>query len=120
MFWLYSKKEVKLLLNATLLLFAAFALVLGQGWQVIHEQEQLTANSVSVYVGVEENEVNTLLAQLDEREKVLDAREVALNTAQNSGDKKVLLLITLMGGGLLGLILMNFYLDSKRRRSLIS
>jgi len=121
MFWLYSKNETKLLLSTTLLLFAAFALLLGQSWGVSIEQDSnLTANTVGVYAGVEDNGVNTLVAQLDEREKVLDTRELALRTVQGTGDRKVLLLITLMGGGLLGLILMNFYLDSKRRRSLVS
>jgi len=121
MFWLYTKKEFKLLLNTTLLLFATFALLLGQSWsKALEHESELTANTVGVYAGVEENEVNTLVAQLDEREKVLNARELALNISQNSSDKKVLILITLVGGGLLGLILMNFYLDAKRRMSLAS
>ncbi|HCC04849.1 TPA: hypothetical protein DEP58_00910 [Patescibacteria group bacterium] len=121
MFWLYSKREIKLLLNTTLVLFSAFALLLGQSWSIALQQDSdLTANTVGVYAGVEENGVNTLVAQLDEREKMLDARELALTTSQGSGDRKVLLLITLMGSGLLGLILMNFYLDSKRRKSLVS
>ena len=120
MFWLYSKKEIKLLLNTTLLLFVAFALLLGQSWNnALQEDSELTANTVGVFAGVEENGVNTLAVQLDEREKVLNARELALATSQSTGNKKVLLLITLMGCGLLGLILMNFYLDSKRRRSLV-
>lgn len=119
MFWLYSKKEGKLLLNATLLLFASFALLLGQNWQALEERDaQLTANTVGIYAGVPENEVNTLLAQLDEREKVLEIREEAILQTENTSDRKTFILMLVVGSGLLGLILLNFYLDSKRRNSL--
>jgi hypothetical protein len=36
----------------------------------------------------------------------------------NTTDETTLLLVTIVGAGLLGLILLNFYLDSRRRVSL--
>ena len=76
------------------------------------------ANSVGVFAGVEENEVNALATQLDARERALNAREEALLTAQSSTtDELTLLLLTLSGFGMFGLILLNFYLDGRRRMS---
>lgn len=119
MFWLYTNKELKLLLNMTLVLFAVFALMLGQSLKVLHTQElALSANTVGVFAGVQENEVNTIVAQLDARESELDAREAMLLRTQYSSDRRVLLFMFLIGGGLLGLILVNFFLDSRRRMSL--
>lgn len=116
---MYSKKETKLLLNTTLVLFAAFAIVLGQSWKLMQTTNtELTANSVGVFAGVPENEINGLVAQLDEREKALAVREATLVSTQSTPDSKVLMLVLAMGTGLLGLILLNFFLDSKRRNSL--
>jgi hypothetical protein len=119
MFWKYTRSETKLLLNATLLLVATFALFIGQSWKVVLEQERnLTANTVGVYAGVEANGVNTRVASLDKREKELDARELALVEANLKTTKNTLLGVMVLGAGLFGLILLNFYLDSKRRTSL--
>lgn len=118
MFWRHSKSETKSLLSATLILFSAYAFLIGQSWKnVITEELQITANSVSVYAGVEENEINTLVAQLHEREKTLEARENAIASRSVVADNTTLLLVTIIGGSLLGLILLNFYLDSRRRTS---
>jgi hypothetical protein len=118
MFWKYSKKESKSLLVATLLLFSAYALVLGVAWNnVVFEEFSLTANSVGVFAGVQKNEVNSLVAQLDAREQSIEAREQALLDNRRGFDDRTLLFITLAGFGLLGLILLNFYLDTKRRRN---
>lgn len=121
MFWQYSRKEVKLLLVATLMMFSGYALVVGYGWQAATEQSvDLAANTVGVFAGVQQNEVNSIASQLDAREKELDAREAVLNNAPAYVvDKTTLLLVTMVGIGLLGLILLNFYLDSKRRDSLV-
>lgn len=118
MFWRHSKNETKALLTATLFLFSAYTLLLAQSWNsVIVEELQLDANSVGVYAGVEENEVNLLMAQLDEREKTIEAREYAISQQGLIEDETLLLMMSIMGASLLGLILLNFYLDSKKRVS---
>ena len=119
MFWKHSKNESKSLLVATLLLFSAYAVFISSAWHNFSTQElAITANSVGVYAGVESNEVNTLLAQLDERERVLEARENAILNTATPFNNSTLLFMTLLGFGLFGLILTNFYLDSKRRLNL--
>lgn len=119
MFWEYSRKESKVLLIITLLLFTTGALLLTQYWRTATDHQTLTANSVGVYAGVEANELNTLATQLNEKEESLIAREQALVRAQRgTSDEWTLYIVALVGASLLGLILMNFYLDSKRRRSL--
>lgn len=119
MFWEYSKKETKILLNATLLTFAAGALFLGQSYKETVQEERLVANSVGIYAQVQKNEVNTLVAQLDEKERELAQREQALIQRERlDNEKQILLIVALVGGSLLGLILLNFYLDAKRRRFL--
>lgn len=118
MFWRHSKSDIKSLLTATLLLFSAYAFLIGQSWKnVLTEELYLTANSVGVYAGVEENEINTLVAELHEREKAIEARENAVISRVVVTDDTTLLFVTIMGAGLLGLILLNFYLDSRRRIS---
>jgi hypothetical protein len=116
MFWRYSLKDTKLLLNLTLLLFSAFAVFLGRSWNIVSETESnVIANSVGVYASIEENEVNGLLAQLNEKEKELNEREIAIVEKENRNEKETLLWISLIGFGLFGLILLNFYLDFKKR-----
>ncbi len=118
MFWKYTIKDTKVMLNATLLLFSVFAFFVGYGWKHAFETGQMiTANTVGVYAGVEKNEVNTLMAQLEKKEKELDAKEMALVQRQNDYDKYTLGLISLVGFSLFGLILLNFYLDYKKRLS---
>jgi hypothetical protein len=116
MFWKHSKKDTKLLLNATLLLFAAYAFSYGHAWKE-GNIEMLPANTVGVFAGVERNEVNTIVANLDAREKDIVAREQALVYAQASDTRMFIVTVT-MGAGLLGLILFNFYLDFHRRKNI--
>jgi len=79
----------------------------------------LPAQSIGVYAGVEQNEYNTLAAELSARERELAAQEAVLRGgAPQQVDSATLLAIVCVGAGLLGLILLNFFLDSKRRRSL--
>jgi len=121
MFWAHSTRELKALLVATLMLFSAFALVAGGSLHnVALKYYEQTANTVGVFAGVKENELNTYVAELDERERVLVAREEALLASQSSSANSdiTLLLLTLSGFGMFGLILLNFYLDSRRRISL--
>ncbi len=107
---------MKVLLVATLLLFSGYGLLLANSWrEVALTTGMQTASTVGVYVGVPENQVNTYMAQLNEREAELLLREQALASASGT-DRMTLLLITLIGSGLLGLILLNFYLDMQRRR----
>ncbi len=118
MMWRYSRRDTKVLLLATLLVFSGYALLLGQSWRthLRTHSYQVTANTVGVVAGVPENEINTYVAALDERARVLDAREE--NIVRTSNNNNSLLLVTLGGLGLFGLILLNFYLDHKRRMSL--
>lgn len=119
MFWERSRKEMKMLLVATLLLFSAFALVITNSWVALYtENSSLPANSVGIYASVQENGVNTLAAQLDAKERELNAREQAIIQLETKNDTIPLLLVSLTGLGLFGLILLNFYLDSKRRLSI--
>jgi hypothetical protein len=120
MFWKYSRSETKQLLNATLIVFASFAIFVGHSWNISLEQERgLTANTVGVMAGVEDNGINTLAVKLDDRERELDARELALTNSNGSSDRKLLLGVMVLGASLFGLIMLNFYLDSKRRMSLV-
>lgn len=112
MLWRYSRRDTKVLLLATLLVFGGYALLLAQSWRSsVGHEVPITANTVGVFAGVEENGINTLAQNLDARERSLDAREAALR----GGDAKTLSAVTVMGGVLLALILLNFYLDNKRR-----
>jgi hypothetical protein len=120
MLWRYSRKDTKVLLLATLLLFSGYALLLAQDWQqALVTRPVLTASTVGVVASVNENDVNRYTAALDARARELDAREAAL-TGNNSvsTDTTTLLTVSVIGIGLLGLILLNFYLDHKRRLSL--
>jgi hypothetical protein len=118
MLWQYSRKDTKVLLLATLLVFTGYGLLLARDWQTArYHDAMLTAQTVGVFVGVPENPVNSYMTQLDERARELDAREMALADASGA-NTQTLTLITLIGIGLLGLILLNFYLDGKRRLSL--
>lgn len=116
MLWRYTRRDTKMLLFAVLCLFSAYGFLIGQGWHGRMGATTLTANTIGVYAGVAPNEANTLLAQLTEKEHALEVREAMLAERTASGnDDTTLLLVTLVGLGLLGLILLNFYLDSKRR-----
>jgi uncharacterized iron-regulated membrane protein len=121
MMWQYTRRETKLLLLATLLVFSGYGLILSQNWQVA-QQDELRASQVATPVGVlaavPENEVNTLVQQLQSKEEELAVREAELLRAGSRTDTKTLALVTIIGAGLLGLILLNFYLDMRRRHSL--
>ena len=113
---------MKVLLVATLLLFAGYGLLIANDWKHTADVGSQAANSVGVYAGVPEQEINRRLAQLDEREAVITERETAMAQAETrraqETDDRTLLFISLTGNGRLGLILMNFYLDTQRRKSL--
>jgi hypothetical protein len=95
--------------------------MLGQSWRVIDRtQVPLIAGTIGVYAGVEDNGMNSLASQLNARAAQLDQREAALASAQQraTSDPTTLFVVTMIGIGLLGLILLNFYLDSRRRMSM--
>jgi hypothetical protein len=121
MMWQYTRRETKLLLLATLLVFSGYGLILSQNWQTVQRvdvQENQVATPVGVLAAVPENEVNTLVQQLQSKEEELTVREAELLRAKSRTDTKTLALVTVIGAGLLGLILLNFYLDMRRRHSL--
>jgi len=121
MMWQYTRREMKLLLLATLLVFSGYGLILSTNWQEAQRTKSVidqTATSVGVLAQVPENEVNALVRQLSAREAELAAREEALLQMQSSTDTRTLALVTVVGVALLGLILLNFYLDTRRRHSL--
>ncbi len=121
MLWRYSRSDTKVLLVATLLVFSGYGLLLSHEWQSAAPSVGFqAANTVGVQLGVPENEINTRVAQLDEREAAIVAREQAIaQTSPGRGaDATTLFWVTIAGIGLLGLILLNFYLDSRRRYSL--
>lgn len=120
MMWQYSRRDTKVLVLATLLVFSGFGLMAGNNWRSLApgtDPYLLSANSVGVLAGVSANRMNTLAEQLAERERELTAREAALaHTGQ--ANAQTLMVVTVAGAGLLGLILTNFYLDNRRRHSL--
>jgi|GEM_PF-3521368 len=121
MLWHYSRRESKLLLLATLVLSSGYAFLLAHDWQAQSPHDvALSASAVSVAANVEQNKVNTLMAQLEQREQQLSQREAALTATypERAASDQTLFLVTMVGIGLLGLILLNFYFDSKRRLSL--
>ena len=120
MMWQYSRRDTKFLLLATLLVSSGFGLMLSQNWQTRIDYSTpatLTANTSGVFASVPENEINTLASQLEERERGIAEREAQL-TRSTQEDTRTLAVVSVMGAGLLGLILINFYLDNRRRHSL--
>lgn len=84
-----------------------------------------TGSVVSISAGVAENEYNTLAEELDQKERLLDARDRALAERASveidddtvGGKKSDLAIVytTAIGFLLLVLVLLNFYMDWKRR-----
>ena len=74
---------------------------------------------VGVTVGVKPNPFNTLAQQLDKKEEDLKAKEQLLEKRileeNNLGDQTLQYLL-FIGGGLLALVVLNFYLDYRRKR----
>lgn len=83
----------------------------------------LTATAVGASAGVDPNPINTLAAQLKEKEASLDQREQVLSqiedeiVAKNSSTNTIAFIS--LGGSLLLFLLvgLNFYFDTKRRRN---
>jgi len=80
-------------------------------------------SAVGMSVGVAENPFNKLALQLEEKEKILEEKEIELNKKEAELNKESILdndsLLLFSAGGilvLLVLILINFYLDYKRRK----
>jgi hypothetical protein len=122
MLWKYTRRDTKILLLATLCVFSAYALMLAGDWQTARsiQQESLRANSVGIYATVPETEESRIATELRDKERELLAREVALSSAEEGiRDTGTLWYVSIVGGVLFVLILLNFYLDHIRRRSLV-
>ena len=113
MLWHYTRHEMKVLLITTLCVSAGCALVASH---TLHKEPagDLSANTVGVFAGVAPNVVNTRMDELDARERALSAREAALTTAAPTSARWIVVEIV-AGVMLLGLLLLNFYLDHRRR-----
>ncbi len=117
MFWRYSRGDSKILLLATLLVFSAYALLIGTDVRDLHKEEQ-RAQTIGVFASVPENEYSATAAQLEARARELESREAALREVKSRPDTRTMLIVSIIGSVLLGLILLNFYLDHVRRRSM--
>lgn len=83
-------------------------------------------SAIGVTVSIPPNPFSTLAQQLKEKEFVLSdkeqelqQKEAALKTQSNqeqNAQNKILLSLFVLGGILLSLILLNFYLDYRRKR----
>lgn len=113
MLWHYTRHEMKVLLITTLCVSAGCTLVVSH---VVQREpiDDLSANTVGVFAGVAPNVVNTRMDELNARERVLNAREAAYTTV-GPVSTRLLFVEIVVGMALLGLILLNFYLDHRRR-----
>ncbi len=118
MLWRYTRRDTKVLLLATLLTVSGYAYLLADSWKHELVQSMQTAQVVGVFASVAPNEANTRMAALDAREAELQARESLLFEEITRRDRTMLVIVTAIGAVLLVLILLNFYLDQKRRMSL--
>jgi hypothetical protein len=78
--------------------------------------------SIGITAGVPENDYNKLAQALKEKDKALTERErnlakteMTVLNAQRENNTRLVWLIMAIGFVLLSLILINFYLDKKRR-----
>lgn len=117
MMWRYSVHETKTLLMGTLVVASAYGFLIADSFPAQVRTDALTGNTVGITAGVAPNELNTKALALAERERELEVREASLNTTQSAtrNDRTALIFSSVMGLILLGLILLNFYLDGIRR-----
>lgn len=113
--------------RVTLALFSVVSLVFVYTLSTIPVQRALIgttsqlANAVGVFAGVPTNPYNTLAAELALKEAELSTREALLAAEQNrSTDEAASLRALLIGsfvvsGIVLVLVILNFYLDYRRR-----
>lgn len=122
-----KKKKSPISVNTIALAVAAplfiYAFFLVPPMTLAHDaRAALTATAVGATAGVDPNPINTLAAQLKEKEASLDQREQVLSqiedeiVAKNSSSNTIAFMS--LGGSLLLFFLvgLNFYLDTKRRR----
>lgn len=122
-----KKKKSSISVSAVALAIAAplfvYALVLVPPAMLAHNvRAALTATAVGASAGVDPNPINTLAAQLKDKETSLDQREQVLSQLENeiiakNSSNNTIAFISLGGSLLLFLLVgLNFYLDTKRRR----
>lgn len=122
-----KKKKSPISVSVVALVIAAplfvYALVLVPPAMLARDvRAALTATAVGATAGVDPNPINTLAAQLKEKEASLDQREQVLSQiedeiiAKNSSNNTIAFIS--LGGSLLLFLLvgLNFYLDTRRRR----
>lgn len=105
--------------------FSVSAVLFNFGSNPIHLAQIYGAKvgqAMGLSMSVTENPYNKLAMQLNEKEQALTQRENDLNQLQeqllqsNENYKLILMILTLLIFVLLFLVILNFYLDSKRRR----
>jgi hypothetical protein len=121
MLWRYTRRDTKLLLLATLCVFSGYAYMLAEDWRMVREEHaSLPVSAVGLYASVSETDESRIAQELREKERELLAREAVLQNAEKKrSDSLMLWYASGIGGILLALILLNFYLDYVRRRSLV-
>lgn len=96
-----------------------YSALLASSWSDIYVETHRQPAAVGVSVNVAENEYNALAEELSAKEQELQKREAALNAFPSGtpieGPSNAIVYTTLVGLILLTLILMNFYLDYRRR-----
>ena len=119
----HSLLRVSLLVTAFLLVFESGLLHPRTAALFQSTASYLSANAIGVFAGVEPNEINRLAAELAERERILAAREAALNEpspardfpAPRQSDLSTYLLSVILFI-LTVLVVLNYILDWQRMR----
>lgn len=97
-------------LSAPTLAGIAALFVLAVAWPGIFISARHLLADIGVGVSVPPNAVNTYMQQLDERAKVLDARESAMNGTDDPA--ALWIALSIIGG----LVAVNFILDWRKNR----
>jgi len=122
-----NNKSIKAFLGIAIVGVAVLTIASGPlGDRLGHagmEKVRQFANTVGMFAAVPKNEKNSLAQglqqkqqELTEREMLVEQKEQALAYKNESNGKTAVVYITAIGGLLLLLILMNFYLDWRRNR----
>lgn len=91
--------------------------MLGAVWKstsIYLDDSGVVAGEVTSNASVEQNEINTLNAQLQKKEAELRQQEIDLLTIQRDRDERTMVTIFTLASALFALILINFYLDYRR------
>lgn len=125
-----KKKTISIIVIVVVILLLAVGTILPQTVALrmklfAYRVSDQLGNAVGVSLGVPSNEYNKLAQELSTYEKNLQEREgdialreqdVAVREEEVQKETRALIYASLFGVILLGLILLNFYMDWKRRR----